>query len=354
MNSMVAVHTINHAFYSSMRDARDSVALQVGDFAGKFSPTSDPTAQLKMMLDILGLGLALVAAPVWSSWLKSIPALLKNPNTLGTIKDSVNPMIQSSLTITKDSLPAASQALANQNTLSAMVGKLIDQWLATIDAYNKKLFSGDDEGLAQLTDLIANGRSLDYQHLPDTQELTATLTKTIFGLLMPRAWQVSAAGVHPFLMTPDEPIVGCDGLNPDKYYPQEEGSSAFVCFENRGYWLLNAHGMGSFAAESCHYSKDGPVCVRNKLSSLPGLITVDGQNWGGITRDDIAIGSIKSFQANGNKNGYRIDTTHKAVLDDLIENGVRTAGVVTLPICSGKEASFNRLLGKETPNYPCN
>jgi ABC-type sugar transport system substrate-binding protein len=67
LNSFVSLHIVNHEFYNAMRDARDSVALQVGDFTSKFSPTVDPTAQLKIILDIIGLGFALVAAPTWSS-----------------------------------------------------------------------------------------------------------------------------------------------------------------------------------------------------------------------------------------------------------------------------------------------
>ena len=123
MNSFVSLHIVNHEFYNAMRDARDSVALQVGDFTSKFSPTVDPTAQLKIILDIIGLGFALVAAPTWSSCMltfrdlqlllfspnadscitrmKSAPLFKNgaNGNTLGTIKDSVNPMVASALTI---------------------------------------------------------------------------------------------------------------------------------------------------------------------------------------------------------------------------------------------------------------
>ena len=284
--------------------------------------------------------------------MKSVPLFKDgaNGNTLGTIKDSVNPMVASALTITKDAMPASSQALTNQNKLSALVGKMIDQWLDILDKYNSKLFSGEASSIKMVDELITDGKVLNYKDLPDTQQLAKTLSKTIFGLLMPAAWKVSAADVRPFIMRPDDDKAGCGGLDPDKYFPKADGSSVFVCYEGHGYWLVNVQGPW----QTCSNSKEGPVCDYKKFSKLPGLDTVDGNNWGGVTRSDLVISSVKAFKANGNKNGLKLNLKDPKTVDRLFDEGLRTAGVTSLPICTGKEAWDNWAQAKDTPNFPCN
>ncbi len=68
---------MNYNFYDAMSKAETSVTATIGRFAGTFAPTSDMSAQMKLASDLVGLGFALVAAPLWNSG-KSTP-LLPNP-----------------------------------------------------------------------------------------------------------------------------------------------------------------------------------------------------------------------------------------------------------------------------------
>ena len=45
---------------------------QIGEFSSAFAPIDDPEAALKIVLDILGIGLALISAAVWN---KGLPLL---------------------------------------------------------------------------------------------------------------------------------------------------------------------------------------------------------------------------------------------------------------------------------------
>ena len=68
---------------------------------------------------------------------------------------------------------------------------------------------------------------------------------------------------------------------------------------------------------------------------------------------DLAISSIKAFRANGNMNGFKLNLNDRKTVDELFDEGIRTAGVTSLPMCTGKEAWYNWAQGKDTPNFPC-
>ena len=105
-----------------MGKGETAVTTLMGTFSTIFSPISDSDAGAKLLLDLLGLGFALFAAPTWNSCktdrsisnskdekltqggtvLKAVPYFKANGNTLGTIKDTVNPLVFNGVTISKD------------------------------------------------------------------------------------------------------------------------------------------------------------------------------------------------------------------------------------------------------------
>ena len=70
--------------------------------------------------------------------------------------------------------------------------------------------------------------------------------------------------------------------------------------------------------------------------------------------------AVAGYKANGNKNGWPVaDPTNTATLNNIYDNGIQAAGVVQIPVCSGKEATenwdnYSSGSGKKTANYPCN
>ena len=71
LNSLVAISDLNYNFYDAISKADGPATDFMGTFATTFAPIDDPDAGLKLMLDLLGLGFALMASPVWNSckWL---------------------------------------------------------------------------------------------------------------------------------------------------------------------------------------------------------------------------------------------------------------------------------------------
>lgn len=58
---------MNYNFYDAMSKAETSVTTTMGKFASTFAPIDDMSAGFKLALDLVGLGFALGAAPVWNS-----------------------------------------------------------------------------------------------------------------------------------------------------------------------------------------------------------------------------------------------------------------------------------------------
>ncbi len=58
---------MNYNFYDAMSKAETAVTTPMGKFASTFAPIDDMSAGLKLALDLVGLGFAMVAAPVWNS-----------------------------------------------------------------------------------------------------------------------------------------------------------------------------------------------------------------------------------------------------------------------------------------------
>ena len=67
LNSLVSISDLNYNFYQGIDNANGPVVDYMGTFSTTFAPIDDPDAGLKLMLDLIGLGFALMASPVWNS-----------------------------------------------------------------------------------------------------------------------------------------------------------------------------------------------------------------------------------------------------------------------------------------------
>ena len=72
----------------------------------------------------------------------------------------------------------------------------------------------------------------------------------------------------------------------------------------------------------------------------------------------IQYSAVAGYKANENKNGWGVaDPTNPDTLNDIYDNGIQAAGVVQIPVCSGKEAIANwesvSQGKKKSANYPC-
>jgi hypothetical protein len=66
MNGLVGIHTGFDAFYHALQNAQSSMTTKIGAFSGTFAPIWSTDKSLKLALDLVGLGFAMVAAPTWN------------------------------------------------------------------------------------------------------------------------------------------------------------------------------------------------------------------------------------------------------------------------------------------------
>lgn len=73
-----------------------------------------------------------------------------------------------------------------------------------------------------------------------------------------------------------------------------------------------------------------------------------------------AIRSLNTYNANGKVNKVwgpgQVDPTDKTTFSSIFDNNIQTAGYITLPVCSGKEALDNWTKGQKSSGakfYPC-
>ncbi|OBT72588.1 hypothetical protein VF21_08135 [Pseudogymnoascus sp. 05NY08] len=207
------------------------------------------------------------------------------------------------------------------------------------------MFSGtnDHGGLQLLTNIIGEGNLLDYEDIDIARENIPVIETVLWASMIPMAWAMSNKDVHPFLMIYDDKKekVRCDSLQTGSSFTSNK--KVVVCVDGKALWLSNAFGN----AQWCNRLDDdySPVCSSNKFSTPPGIdqLAADGTNnsWGGLSVVDIVVSSVNSYKANGDKNGFELDTSKGSTINDLASNGIRAAGVFTLPICSEKEAFSN-------------
>lgn len=191
----------------------------MGTFAKTFAPIEDMSDGLKLALDLIGLGFALAFSPVWNSGklqryrlsrfgfpyaeimaaLKAVPFFKANPNSLGTIKDWVNPVVSNGVTIAKDS-SISGATLSAQNDLTTNMGNLIKSWYAAFDTYNQQLFNGSDSSNTDLYNSITGGKVLVPGYQEDELDVQGAIEKAIFAYLIPQAWPLSNWDIHPVAM----------------------------------------------------------------------------------------------------------------------------------------------------------
>lgn len=67
LNSLVEVHNLNQGIKAEMMAMLSNTTDRIGTFSSTFSPVEDKLKDLKIFLDIISLGFAVAAAPIWNA-----------------------------------------------------------------------------------------------------------------------------------------------------------------------------------------------------------------------------------------------------------------------------------------------
>lgn len=194
--------------------------------------------------------------------------------------------------------------------------------------------------------IINHGAALNTLQFDD-QAVLSLLQTILFGYMIPNAWAVSPAGLHPFVVATTDDCTNF--ANPDAEVlgmNDDIASNTHVCWNGVTYYVLNAKSGGG-------------------VEALPGgdLTTLSNGNWGGITLEDIVVSTVTGYQANNNANGYKMPDVASLLKEGDTSDGdslaltgsVRTPGFFGLPFCdSTKTFTDNQNAGKPSMlNWPC-
>jgi len=197
LNSFRQLNGLTYNLFTALSESQASISAKIGTLTETFSPVKKEDISFNVMIDIITLGYGTFMAPTWNKWLKNVPWSRNNPNNFDTLKDWTNDMVLGGFTLTKD-LVDEEPGLGSQNALSTNVETVVKLWKEGLEAYTKDIFSGDDDNLYKLRRIIENGKLMDpYVDTPTLLELSASLDKVLYGLLIPTAWSISQDDINP-------------------------------------------------------------------------------------------------------------------------------------------------------------
>ena len=73
-----------------------------------------------------------------------------------------------------------------------------------------------------------------------------------------------------------------------EYVKNIAGEQAYVCYDNKIYYLMSVT-TGAGDSLTC-LDGEAAVCSPATFPTLPGIDQLDGQKWGGVTKDDFLAG----------------------------------------------------------------
>ncbi|KAK3308678.1 uncharacterized protein B0T15DRAFT_572803 [Chaetomium strumarium] len=238
LNSMTALNNMVWNFYAGIVWAEVDIVATVDSLQKTFAVLPDSPQKLKIILDIIGLGFALGAAPMWNIALKRTTYYAANGNELATLKDSANNVVANTITIVKDKQPTTPAAISSN--LAQSVAEMCSIWYESIDAMHEKLFDGSDEFISTLDNLFKDGKLLQNGYDPlDAGEIQQVFSKALYALLIPQAWSLSK-DVGGVVIDAQVPCGTIDPLGEE--VSTEDSNASWVCYKDRMYFLLAARG----------------------------------------------------------------------------------------------------------------
>ncbi|KAK1779163.1 hypothetical protein QBC45DRAFT_144301 [Copromyces sp. CBS 386.78] len=364
-NSLVWVHEVYHEYYVALFDVAGVISTALDNMEDTFAPIppAPDNKWLFLLIDLITLGTLSVAGPFFNTMLKSTAyfAAKSGSAALDNLKDTTMTLIGQSTTIAKDVLPSKDSPWTPeaQNKFSNYMGQAISGWTNTTALALNKVFDGSDESIDLLGAVMSDGKLIRGSPGDNTvdkgnaaNDLRANIAKSFFGYAIPSLWRT--AKTYAFVL---DSGISCDTPHPVRDYLSDETMDATgSCVDGRWYYLV--HPEGKSQACTCQIIGDtGPcqtICGDNLFSAPPGIESLP--DFGGITKDDLIKGSVRTYNKNGQKNGgLTADPYDGTTIDNLLDVDITTPGYVRLPVCSPERAfqSWDTSDKGSSDNYPC-
>ncbi|KFY78640.1 hypothetical protein V499_02243 [Pseudogymnoascus sp. VKM F-103] len=246
-----------------------------------------------------------------------------------------------------------------QDQLKAMS----DLWLIGLEAISNSTFNGSDAGIDLLRGIISGGEYFIKRGV-GAYEMRRNAELPMYAKLIPLAWSYDNGD---YLRNPNGVVVvdsaiacntddDCQGdysFQGDEYVTKDAISKTCHCYQGNLYFLVQAYG----APEDCVAA---PVlhCDPLPFTTPKGLDDLDGTKWGGLTLATFIEGSVNTYKANNNANGFVVDFSDPFIINAFADGGVLAPGGIQIPVCNAVEAygHWDSLEhgGVKGPNFPCN
>ncbi|KAK5654618.1 hypothetical protein OQA88_6939 [Cercophora sp. LCS_1] len=368
-NSLIRIHQTYHGYWSGLLAAHGTLANGQDLMQETFAPVPEPKTNqwLNILLDLLTMGALTSVAPVFNRLVYSAVED-GDPGKYNNAKDFTLNMIGQATTLAKDALQAPDAApwtRVGQKKFSAYLGQAIFAWMNITEQTIANIFSATTPSSIQmLTSAIANGQLIEGSKSgapPNPGDAPATqaqkdILKSIYGFGIPALWRASQT--YAFIL---DSGAACSSNSAPKYITGDTASKTGVCYQGRQYYLV--HTDGDARVCKCERVTDGGSCQTrcsdNTFSAPPGVDALGGkiELWGGLTREEIVIGAVRTWKYGGEKNGAVMDPViiGRNFIGSSREAQVSTPGVVKLPVCSPDRAfqSWNTAGKGSSPNFPC-
>ncbi|KAK8012878.1 chitinase [Apiospora marii] len=360
-NSLVLIRDMHKSYYTALTGGASTFGTQVQDMENNFAPVPPPpdNKELFVLLDLLTMGTLTAAGPFFNNFIAKLPRFAAKPGStvVPNAKDTTMTMIGQSIGLAKDLKSAPKDGdwtPGAQAKFAAYMGQVIEGWEAITVKSLEKMLDGSDESLEVLDKLLAHGAMYPKGANPRSDlDLFQNIRKAFFAYAVPILW--FRAGYYPFVI---DSGAACGTSNPiTKYMTEEAQRQTGVCYDNRIYFLAMVEGDPRDCTEI--------GCEDRTFAAPTGLAGLDGQDYGGLTRDDIVAGAVRTYVENDLKNGAQpgsVDLDSDDSKDALYGLDVTTPGFIALPVCSPVVArrSWEATKGPvgapdkgSTPNWPC-
>ncbi|KXJ89088.1 hypothetical protein Micbo1qcDRAFT_213428 [Microdochium bolleyi] len=361
--SIVMIRLAYANLHTALFQAATSYTLGLQSMMNTFAPVPPKdNKDFLLLIDLLTLGTLAVGGPIFNNFIKQLPKF-KDSTAFDNLKDTTMLLAGQQATFAKDFTPEGDKEFKvgewtanSQIEFSNFMGQVVRGWAEITSLTYRDMISGSDASLDFLGKAIAGGRLYPKSDAPGnatTNSVLNTIDKAFYAFSIPELWRRSS--VYPFILDSGFP---CDARDPiGKYMTPADQQVTGYCYLNRLYYLAAPNGASQYCTEA--------GCEDEKFGLPTGLGALGkGGAYGGLTKDNIIEGSLKTWFANGNKNlgprQSKTDLSAAAIKDSLIGPDILVPGYIRLPVCSPETAfeawdlvdNIGHTKGA-TPNWPC-
>jgi GH18 family chitinase len=370
-NSIVEIHMAFRNYHDKLLEAAITLSLSMNDLQNKFAPLpeKDEDVWKDLLLDLLTLGGIGTAGPVFSKLLSQHAWFRQADSRVEDTTIVAQTLLGQGISTVRELSGGDDPRWTpeKQDEFSAYMGQVINAWLDINSIALETLLTGkEQEQIDAIWELISDGKLIEGSSdkpAPDIKnleiELRNNILKCVFGFTIPALWR--AASTHAFIIDTESDCASDNDHyleDMEQYLDRNTMKTSGECIDGRQFYLVYPDGDAK-ECECVHKPTGGACewyCQDNTFSSPPGLDTLNGTNFGNITKSDLVLGSVNTWKDNGKQNTDKYpDATNAEAVRRLMNVDITMPGFMQIPVCSAEHAfkSWDSSKPESSAFYPC-